>query len=180
MRCNYCFVLEEKELSDTERFMIKFNELKAENETLKAQLDSTRNESKEENNQLRAELDAAKTTISALTERMQQLETSLRPQRIDLPLTHPRKNYGSCWGTAKAMKIGKVVYLEGLVKGGNNASVIATLPEGWRPSASFIFSGAQNNNQSVRININANGNVQLNGNYNTGWISLQGITFHAN
>ena len=81
--CNYCFVMEERPMSDIERYMIKLNELKEENVKLRADMkriaESQFAELKTENEDLvqkygalRTELDAAKTTIVTLVNNQEQ------------------------------------------------------------------------------------------------------------
>ena len=48
-------------------------------------------------------------------------------------------NYGGGASTAGYRKVGKTVYLKGLVKTGNNATTIFTLPSGYRPTNTVSF-----------------------------------------
>ena len=193
VKCNYCFVMEEKHLSDTERFMIKFNELKEENGKLKVQLDCTRNEMKEENEnltasnqQLRTELDAAKTTINTLVQNVADLTQSVQAlrdrdevkmQHIDLNLQNNWIPYNSTFAIPKATKIGNVVYLRGLIRGGSANTNIAILPDNWRPSRRRVFVSAQSNNKSCRIDVYPNGHVNLTGGTSENWICLDAVAF---
>merc|ERR1712150_325708 len=102
-------------------------------------------------------------------------------QTINLALVNGWSNYGASWDDAKAFKIGKVVYLKGLVKGGADGAVVATLPGGWRPSKQRIFCVSQHGQKSVRIDIRSNGQIfpeTLARDVNPGgWIPLDGIQF---
>lgn len=91
-------------------------------------------------------------------------------------------NYGSGHATAAYYKDKMdVVHLRGLVDLGSDPDnlVIFTLPAGYRPSTSsrLVFT-ALNNDAICRVDVHANGNVQvITG--STGWISLEGIRFRA-
>ena len=89
IRCNYCFVLEEGPLTDTERFMMKLNELKEENMKFRADMKriagsqfaelKTENEDLiQKNGQLRSELDAVKSTINALVQNQEKSHRTLQ------------------------------------------------------------------------------------------------------
>lgn len=194
MQCNYCFVIEEKHLSDTERFMIKFNELKSENEKLRADLMVKNDELKED---LQAELVQANTTIHTLqqnlqrandtierlTLRVQQLERfhdESKMQEIDLNLENNWQRFHENWAAPKAAKIGPVVYLKGMVKGGAANTAIAHLPEGWRPSKHRMFAASQGNPASSRLDVYTDGRIYLCGTYNNGWLPLDAAVFVAN
>ena len=76
-RCNFCFLLKEKALSETERFLMKFDELKSENNTLRASLDSTNNELQDTKTRLKSVEDTLATamgTIGDLQERLLKME----------------------------------------------------------------------------------------------------------
>ena len=186
VKCNYCFVMEEKHLSDTERFMIKFNELKEDNANLV-----------EVNRALRNDLEASKTPINTLSqtviganraieelnqriEHLEQARDEMKVQEIDL-IPGLQNNYvrdAETWAAPKARKTGDRVHLSGRVKGGSQRTVIYTLPEGWRPAERGIFATAQNENKICRIDILPEGNVKLISNWKT-FVSLDGITFVA-
>lgn len=80
-------------------------------------------------------------------------------------------------------KIGKTVYLRGLVNATAAASsIIATLPAGYRPSGYFNrFACALNQGEFVMIQINANGQINDYGKGTSGraFLSLNGISFPA-
>lgn len=79
----------------------------------------------------------------------------------------------------KWFKIGSLVVIEGLVKSNNfNASkLIATLPEGCRPSRRLIYSLDQHG-ATFRVDVVSNGQIcWYNGNNVQSWISLSGIVF---
>eukprot|EP01084_Bolivina_argentea_P290266 498550_1 len=168
VRCNYCFMMKEKHLTDSDRFLIKFNEIKQENQQLK-------NELKQQNE-----------LITQLTKRLDKLEleqkrddNDVKMEEIALELKNNWVNYGASWETAKACKIRNIVYMKGLVKGGQLNTVITTLPEGWRPAKYRIFGLAQNDGKAVRVNVQPNGSIYLNSAY-ISWISLDGIQFVIN
>ncbi len=78
-------------------------------------------------------------------------------------------------------KVNNVVYLEGLCSKGsaiNNADVIITLPVGFRPTKTRIFS-VETENGSARVDVNPNGTVLIATGFNVSqnWVSLDGLTF---
>lgn len=78
-------------------------------------------------------------------------------------------------------KIGKIVYLRGLVNATTAAgNIIATLPAGFRPSGYFNrFPAALNQGEFAMIQINANGQINdyTKGTKGRGFLSLNGISF---
>ena len=80
-------------------------------------------------------------------------------------------------------KIGKTVYLRGLVNATAAASnIIATLPAGYRPSGYFNrFACALNQGEFVMVQINANGQINDYGKGTNGraFLSLNGVSFPA-
>lgn len=91
-------------------------------------------------------------------------------------------NYGSSYNTAGYFKDSQgIVHLKGLVKGGTigGSSTIFTLPVGYRPAKRELQIVASHPNGSVgRCDILSNGQV-LAYHGNSGWFSLDGITFKA-
>ncbi|CAL2093899.1 Head domain of trimeric autotransporter adhesin [Tenacibaculum sp. 190524A05c] len=74
-----------------------------------------------------------------------------------------------------------VVYLEGMVRKNtaiSNGDIIMTLPVGFRPQKTRIFT-VQTENGSIRVDVNPSGTVVVatGFNINQNWISLDGITF---
>lgn len=92
-------------------------------------------------------------------------------------------NRGQGWATAKFTRTAAgVVALQGFVQGGTWPATILTLPVGYRPATSTdIYFAAQNTSRGARINISADGKVQLFGSDEAqgAWVSLSGITFLA-
>eukprot|EP01084_Bolivina_argentea_P051123 94018_1 len=177
VKCNYCFVIEEKHLTDNDRFMIKFNELKNENEKLKNRLDKTENELTQKVNQLSQSLDQATNTINALKERVEQLDTNinngneLKSEEIDLNLQNNWVRQSNDYAPPKAIKFGRIVYLMGSVKNGNNNNVVAILPEEWRPHKNVDFFKHTADHWTVY----SNGNITRRHRYDPA--SLDGISF---
>jgi len=90
-------------------------------------------------------------------------------------------NYGGSWETAGYMKDSNgVVHLKGLITGNCTSSGchLFTLPSGYRPSASNIFTvmTSASPDRAARIDIVASGEVYLDQAHN-GWISLSGVSF---
>ena len=84
------------------------------------------------------------------------------PETIPLTLKSPWREYEPLtYGAAAARKSGGVVTLSGLIEGGpKTTSVIATLPEGWRPekariTSTFCLGGR------VRVDIQPTGDIRL-------------------
>ncbi|MDY8134878.1 hypothetical protein [Aquimarina sp. 2201CG5-10] len=78
-------------------------------------------------------------------------------------------------------KVNNIVYLEGMCRKNaaiNNADTIMTLPVGFRPTKTRIFS-VETENGSIRVDVNANGTVLVATGFdvNQNWVSLDGITF---
>ncbi|WP_299216158.1 hypothetical protein [uncultured Aquimarina sp.] len=78
-------------------------------------------------------------------------------------------------------KVNNIVYLEGMCRKNaaiNNADTIMTLPVGFRPAKTRIFS-VETENGSIRVDVNANGTVLVATGFNISqnWVSLDGITF---
>jgi hypothetical protein len=73
-----------------------------------------------------------------------------------------------------------IVRLKGLIKGGATAdgTVILTLPSTYQPAERTLTTAVCNPNVICRVDILSNGNVELYG-ANSGWTSLDGITFLA-
>jgi hypothetical protein len=72
-----------------------------------------------------------------------------------------------------------VVTLKGLIRSGSTTggSIIATLPAGYRPSATLLEEVASNG-ASGRIDINSSGNILFQTGSNV-WLSLDGVNFVA-
>lgn len=75
-------------------------------------------------------------------------------------------NYGGGWETGQYRKVGDIVELRGLVQRGSSApsATLCTLPVGFRPAGGQIFTCmgyALANNWGIRMDVLANGNVNL-------------------
>lgn len=97
-----------------------------------------------------------------------------------LQLLNGWSNYGWEYAPATVAKVGDRVVIQGLVKNPGNwntSQVIATLPEGMRPSATLTF-GGNVHDSSARIDILPNGDVKyISGKRTWEWLSLSGIVF---
>merc|ERR550525_1011459 len=82
--------------------------------------------------------------------------------------------YSGNWSIPKAVKIGHVVYLNGLVKNGANGH-IATLPPSWRPQKQKMFSQCTNGN-TTRVDVFPDGRVIQQSKFKS-FLSLEGISF---
>merc|ERR1719242_2315207 len=82
-------------------------------------------------------------------------------EEMALVLLNQWRRYDETWSRAKAVKIGRVVYLNGLVKDGTKGH-IATLPKGWRPNKQKMFAQCSNQNGSTtRVDVLADGRIFL-------------------
>lgn len=78
---------------------------------------------------------------------------------VNATLNSPWVNYGGGWQPARYMKDGSgTVFIEGLVAGGAGPGIIFTLPVGYRPAQSLIFSTVANNS-FARIDVSSTGTV---------------------
>nr|WP_326529633.1 hypothetical protein [Rhodoferax sp.] len=86
-------------------------------------------------------------------------------------------SYGGGYHAAQYKKFGDLVFLRGLVvRSSGSATTIFTLPSGYRPTNSMMFSQLAND-AVARIGINSSGNVVLQAGVATPWVNLTGIIF---
>lgn len=86
-------------------------------------------------------------------------------------------DYGGGYSGAKYRKFGDLVMLMGLVvRSSGVATTIFTLPSGYRPVASIMFSQIAND-AVARIGVDGSGNVILQAGAATPWVNLTGIVF---
>lgn len=106
---------------------------------------------------------------------------------ILMSLVNGFKNYSLAGGAYSQAGYWKdkngVVHLTGFIQSGTNSTgtAIATLPVGYRPLQSEVFSCFTNdapNGFTMRLNIDGTGAIALGSPYTT-WISLAGISFRA-
>ena len=89
-------------------------------------------------------------------------------------------NYGSGYSPARYRKVGSVVYLDGLIKGGTVGVPCCILAEGFRPTQRFISAGVDTGSLATeRRDILDNGEVNAYTGSN-GWQTLQCVFFQAN
>ena len=176
---NYCFILNEQDISDYDKLGMKLDDIVKENHGLKTKLNEAINTNQTQQTQINELL----STVNALTQRVQQLERNIDEQEtkqdamIVLNLGNNWKRYGDAYFTPKAIKVGRIVYLRGLINGGSGSSDIATLPDGWRPLKLKYFAQASGGSAQT-ITININGNFYCHSPYQwKDWLSLDGIHF---
>lgn len=126
--------------------------------------------------------------VAELRAQIRRLESSIidpNPVWTAPTLLNSWVNYSAAFNPAGYTKLptGEVV-MRGLIKLGTAASVICTLPVGYRPVQSEIFlCFATGQPQNVRIDALNNGNI-LQGSYGTsstnGFVSLAGVRFFTN
>lgn len=86
------------------------------------------------------------------------------------------QNYGQNFQTAGYRKIGKQIYLKGLIRHGNSNSIAFTLPNEYKPVNEIKFATNSNNEGGIAVvTIDTNGNVTVNS--FSGWVSLAQINF---
>lgn len=78
-----------------------------------------------------------------------------------------------------------VVKLTGLIKNGTGPDILDdenggfVLPAGYRPQYTMMFTVITGNNGFTRVDVRADGTIAIIGNYNSGYVSLDGIAFRA-
>eukprot|EP01083_Nonionella_stella_P142459 440880_1 len=140
---NYCFTLKQKHVSDCDILNMRFSDLQEENKTLQDKLESVQNTIQTQQQQISELVQTVQNQqkqMTVLTQRIQQCEDNkgddvigMKVDEIDLNLINNWKAKNNGYAAPKATKIGKIVYLKGSITGGNN-KIVATLPQGWRPS----------------------------------------------
>lgn len=93
-------------------------------------------------------------------------------------------NLGGAYQTAAFRKVAGRVYLRGVISGGTatDGTTLFTLPSGFGPAATESFRAANANspNSDTRVEITSTGAVTVQGSVNNSYLSLSGISFHAN
>lgn len=80
---------------------------------------------------------------------------------LNLPLANGISAHNATSFPCEYRKINNVVYVRGCVTGFSDVEkVIATLPEGYRPSTSFYIQRATNGGKTDTINVRTNGNIE--------------------
>ena len=109
-------------------------------------------------------------------------DTETIPSWFDFKLENSWGDYGSTYSKAgfTKSKTGRV-FLKGMVKSTDSAdatsgTVIAKLPEGYRPEGTLVYQVLTSPNVPARIDVKANGDVILYSGTIT-WMSLDGISF---
>jgi hypothetical protein len=70
------------------------------------------------------------------------------------------------------------VHVQGVIRGGA-WGLLAGLPPGYRPAGRLIFS-VNNHDEVTRVDVTADGSIAYSGGAAShGWVSLSGISFHA-
>jgi hypothetical protein len=96
-----------------------------------------------------------------------------------LPYETPWTRYATSYADGGYLKLNTgIVVLKGLVKGGAEGSVIAQLPEGYRPDERMVFETSTFSNIVGRVDVHPNGNIVA-VRSDPDWIGLDGIMFPA-
>lgn len=97
---------------------------------------------------------------------------------FDLQLINGYDNYGNTYDTAKATRIGNMVFLSGLVSEPGGSTLFAELPVGFRPAARHLFwvPNSLNANQ-IRVDVLPDGRLLRITGGSLDWFSLSGIAF---
>lgn len=104
--------------------------------------------------------------------------TNLKPGGI-LPLASGISHYEGQYGKAEYYKIGNIVYVDGLIKGTDGKSHLATLPFGYRPDKRLIFN-LNNHSGTYRLDVTVDGVIYwITGSRTHNWLSLTGISFYV-
>lgn len=110
-----------------------------------------------------AEVEALKEEMSEAFNRISELENAQHDSGwLDLPLSEGITPYSEDQ-KPRYRKIGKDVFLSGVYRGATDKDiVIATLPEGFRPSKRVIFAEASVGIMLSKISIHTDGKIYLN------------------
>ena len=83
------------------------------------------------------------------------------------------------YGDAYYSKVGNVVHLRGSLWKGDNGydKVIATLPEGCRPTQGLYVRALNNNYLDAILYISTTGNISTRSGVTTEWLSLDNVSF---
>ncbi len=90
-------------------------------------------------------------------------------------LNSPFTSYGGAFGNVEYRKIGNIVNIQGLINAnsGSAGSTIFTLPSGYRPKKTLIFTVQNGNSATARIDITSDGIVTcISFGSNTTWFSV--------
>ena len=94
-----------------------------------------------------------------------------------LSLANGWRAYQGSFGSPTIVVKDGVCYVEGLVTGGSQGSVIATLPTNCRPNKQLIFN-VNHHEHTARVDVRTDGSVSWKaGNVSGDWISLTGMIF---
>ena len=85
-------------------------------------------------------------------------------------------NFGAPYAPAAYRKVGDIVFLRGLLKGGAFGAAAFQLPAGFRAPYDLFFA-VPNNDQYGSLAVTAAGNVQPNSPPSTTWVDLAGVQF---
>ncbi|NEQ64961.1 MAG: hypothetical protein F6K21_05565 [Symploca sp. SIO2D2] len=102
-------------------------------------------------------------------------------EATQLTLKNNWVNYGHEWAELSFFKDSQgIVYIVGLVSMGDMYVALATLPEGYRPNSSLIFS-CNSHLGTCRIDVRTNGDIvcKTKSQEAFSWVSLDGIVFRA-
>ena len=104
--------------------------------------------------------------------------------RTEMPLLSGWENYGSGFDTTSYDRISDWVSVTGLIKNGTTTAgtVIAKLPEGFRPPGKKVFTVGANSSGTwvvARIDVDTNGDILVNSGVSASYTSLENIAFRA-
>ena len=87
-------------------------------------------------------------------------------------------NKGGIFQRARYRKLNGVVYIEGVVKGGNSnlTNTLFNLPLGFRPTKTLMMMAMRSGFASTRLDVKPNGDVNC-FRFNSSWTSICGISF---
>lgn len=102
-----------------------------------------------------------------------------RPAWLSPSFVNGWKNFGQGFNNAGYYKQNGRVYLKGMISSGIVEQAAFTLPSGYRPAATELI-GVISADNVGRVDIHPDGTVNPVGTSNSGWVSLDGISFaHA-
>lgn len=92
-----------------------------------------------------------------------------------LTLLNGWQEYGGDYAPPSATRVGDVVVLEGLIRGGTLPATVAQLPEGWEPAKKVVFP-SYSRVFRTRVDVLEDGSIVVVDGTNQ-WITLSGVVF---
>lgn len=129
----------------------------------------------------------SKPLILKILDRLKTVETQIQNKQdiidetewANMVLENDWENYGGSFDVASYKKIGNLVILRGLVKGGTTKTTIFTMPTGFRPSAAKIIPATSSSGNTVELRVEKSGDVHVNSGTLSSWVSLDSVIYYV-